>query len=141
PDQQFKHPRAVPFPRQLPLVGWSVPIEVGVCLAESLCSRWQTYDKQLRECQRNFSEESVHQLRVATRRLMTQFVLLSCAVPGVKVEKARRFLKRQLKVLGEIRDIQVQRMFIEKQMPRFPGLIPVRDFLQHRERDLAASVS
>jgi CHAD domain-containing protein len=67
---------------------------------------------------------------------MAQMVMLTCVTPGQAAENARILLKRRLKALGELRDIHVQRLFIEKQMLRFPELLFVRDFLQRRERRL-----
>jgi CHAD domain-containing protein len=122
-------------------VDWRVPPDVGLCVAKSLRDRWQSYRKQLRQCQKEFSEGSVHQLRVTTRRLMTQCTLVSCVTSGNKAEKARQKLKRRLKILGELRDTQVQRMFIEEQMVRFPELTSVRGFLQRREHELVRTVS
>src|ERR1035438_10205657 len=43
-----------------------VPVAVGSILAAALDSRWHSYRKQLRRCQEQFSEEAVHELRVAT---------------------------------------------------------------------------
>ena len=71
------------------LIRWTVPPQVAACLANSLSNRWESYCKQLRQCQNDFSESSVHQLRVATRRLMTHYVLIGCTVSGDKVSKAR----------------------------------------------------
>jgi CHAD domain-containing protein len=109
---------------------------VGPFLARSLRGRWELYQAQLRRCQDDFSEESVHQLRVATRRLMAQFVMLGCVTPGKTAEKARRVLKRRLKALGELRDTHVLGLFVERQLERFPELLFVRDILKQRERRL-----
>ena len=98
------------------------------------------YQQELRRCRKQFSEDSVHELRVATRRLMALFTLLSCLSGGEAGEEARRELKRRLKTLNELRDTHVQRLFLEEQMPRFPELFLVRDFLQRRERRLTKSV-
>jgi len=115
---------------------WCLHINVGAFLAGSLCTRFESYRGQLRGCQEHFSEEGVHELRVATRRLMAQIVMLACIAPWQAAENTRILLKRRLKALGELRDTHVQRLFIEKQMLRFPELLFVRDFLQRRERRL-----
>jgi CHAD domain-containing protein len=112
------------------------PTAVGPWLAHSLDERWQCYQKQLGRFRRHLSEDSVHELRVATRRLMALFTLLSCVPDGAIGEKGRRVLKLQLKALNELRDTHVLRMFIEQQMPRFPELALVRDFLTRGERRL-----
>ena len=116
---------------------WRIPSHSGLCLATALRQRWQTYLQQLRRCRKEFSEDAVHQLRVATRRLMTQFSLLDWVSPGPKAEKARQVLKKRLKCLGELRDVHVQRMFLEQYMSRFPELAGIHEFLQTRERRLA----
>jgi CHAD domain-containing protein len=103
--------------------------------------RWESYRAELRQCQQDFSEETVHELRVATRRLIAQLVMIECVTPRSTVQKARRLLKRRLKALGELRDTHVQRLFVERRAARYPELILVRDFLQRRERRLEESVA
>ena len=121
------------------LAGWDVPDNAALCLASGLRNQWQFYREQLRRCQKDFSETSVHQLRVATRRLMTHYILVDCVTSGDKAERARRKLKRRLKMLGQLRDTHVQRIFIEQHTPDFPELGLLRDALGQREQDLAGS--
>ena len=109
---------------------------LGPVLADSLRHRWKSYRARLRGCQDDFSEETVHELRVSARRLIAQFVMLGCLSPGTTAKKPRRVLKRQLKVFGELRDTQVQRLFLDRQVARFPELILVLDLLRCRERRL-----
>jgi CHAD domain-containing protein len=113
--------------------------EAGRCLAEALQTRWRSYRERLRRCQKDFSEEEVHELRVATRRLIAQLVLLSCVIRSASLEKARRILKRRMVALGELRDVQVQRACIADQAARFPELVLMLAWLQRRERRLAKS--
>jgi CHAD domain-containing protein len=116
--------------------GWRVPAEPGGRLAAAFRNRFRLYRKQLHLCQEDFSEHSVHQLRVATRRFIAQFVLLGRVAPGARTEKARKTLKRRLKLLGQLRDVQVQRSFIAHHWPRYPELVLVLDFISWRERRL-----
>ena len=118
-----------------------MPVAVGPVLAAALDSRWQSYREQLRQCQERFSEEAVHELRVATRRLLAQLTLLSCVAPSAALEKARRTLKRRLATLGGLRDARVQRLFIEQKLVSFPELVLLRGWLQRRERRLAKSAA
>ena len=118
-----------------------LPPTVGLFLANALRNRWESYRTQLRTCQDDSSEETIHELRVATRRLIAQLVMLRCVTPGTKAERARKILKRRLKALGELRDTHVQRLFVERQMARFPELILVRDSLQQREHRLKRCVA
>jgi CHAD domain-containing protein len=103
--------------------------------------RWNSYRKTLRHCQDDFSEEAVHELRVATRRLLAQFVLLSCVAPSADLEKARSSLKRRIAALGDLRDTQVQLSFMDQQSARFPELEPLRNWLWLREDRLIKSAA
>ena len=106
-------PIKLTFPARL------APVAVGPLLAAALNNQWRSYRAQLRHCQEHFSEEAVHQLRVATRRLLAQITLLSSVTPSAPLEKARRILKRRLAALGNLRDAQVQRLFIEQKAVSF----------------------
>ena len=128
-------------PGRLIFSGKRVPMAIGPCLANALDSRWQTYREQLRLCQEEFSEEAVHELRVATRRLLAQFTLLASVVPSADLEKARRALKRRLAALGDLRDAQVQRAFIDQKAADFPELVLLCSWLERRERRLVKSAA
>ena len=117
------------------------PVELGCTLARTLESRWKVYREQLRLCQEQPSEAAVHELRVATRRLLAEFALLSGVVPGATLEKARRTLKRRLTALGDLRDTHVQRRFIEQKLASFPELIRLRSRLKRRERRLVKAAA
>ena len=134
-------PLAQPAAISLRFPARPAPVAIGPILAAALDNRWKTYREHLRHCQEHFSEEAVHQLRVVTRRLMALPALLSTAAPGAAVEKARRLLKRHLVALGDLRDAQVQRLFIEQKAVRFPELVWLRGWLQRRERRLVATAA
>jgi CHAD domain-containing protein len=108
-------------------------------LAEALESRWQTYRKQLRHCQEVFSAKGVHELRVATRRLLAQFVLLDCVTAGSPLEKARRVLKRRLTALSDLRDTHVQLFLVDRKITAYPELAVLRAWIQRHGRRLFES--
>lgn len=83
----------------------------------------------------------MHELRVATRRLLAQFTLLDSVVPGVALEKARRVLKRHLAALSDLRDNHVQCLLVDQKVGAFPELILVRSWLKRRERGLVAGAA
>ncbi len=83
----------------------------------------------------------MHELRIATRRLISQLVLLEDILPATRARKARQILKRGLKALGDLRDIQVQRLFVERHADQFPQLRPVREFLGISEHRLARAAA
>jgi CHAD domain-containing protein len=72
---------------------------------------------------------------------MAQLDLLDEVIPSNAIEKARRVLKRRLRSLGSLRDVQVQKQWIEKEIPAFPELILVRDLLERDERRLSKSAA
>jgi len=111
-------------------------VKAGPWLAAALQTRWESYCAQLQRCREEPTEEAVHELRVATRRLIAQLFLLSAVVPGAAPGNAHRFLKERLKALGELRDVQMLRRFFDGQTSAFPELILVRDALARLERRL-----
>ena len=88
---------------------------------------------QLKCCREEPDEDAVHELRVATRRLIAKLFLLTAVVPGPAPARARRLLKERLDALGELRDVHVMRLFFDAQTTAFPELILVRDALARLE--------
>ncbi len=91
---------------------------------------------QLRKCRKHCGEESVHQLRVATRRLTSHLSLLECLVPRAELKQARRLLKDRMSRLSELRDVHVQLTFIAAQVGSYPPLARIREQLERRQRKL-----
>jgi CHAD domain-containing protein len=102
----------------------------------SLHDRWQSFRAELKRCRKKYSEEAVHDLRVATRRLISTLDLVDRIHPEANLRKTRRALKRQLDLFGPLRDVQVQLLTIEKMLSSFPELQEFYDFLAKRERKL-----
>jgi len=105
-------------------------------LSDSLAERWDKYRAQLKTCKDEFSEEAVHDLRVATRRLLAVMDLLRILDPHPRVKKVRRVLKDQLDSLDELRDTQVMLVDISESMTEFPDLQRSEEHLQGREKKL-----
>ena len=82
-------------------------MDAKTVLLESLDARWKKLRAELKICRNEFSEEAVHDLRVATRRLLALFDLLRVLIPRKRVQKIRRALKDQLDELDDLRDTQV----------------------------------
>jgi CHAD domain-containing protein len=122
--------RARATPRAKPLPAFRALI------LDSLHERWRIFRAELRRCQKKYSEEAVHDLRVATRRLLSMLDLVASIHPEASVRQTRRSLKRQLDMLGPLRDVQVQLLAIDKLLPSFPELREFYDFLMKRERNL-----
>ena len=58
--------------------------------------------------------EAVHRARVASRRLRNAFWVFKDVIPGKKLEKWKRELRRTADVFGSARDLDVRIMFLER---------------------------
>jgi CHAD domain-containing protein len=112
------------------------PRDFRTLLLDSVHERWRTFRTELKRCQKKPSEEAVHDLRVAMRRLMSMLDLLASIHPEGDLRKARRRLKKQLNKFGPLRDVQVQVLSIEKLLPSFPELQEFYAYLVKREGSL-----
>jgi CHAD domain-containing protein len=110
--------------------------DLRALLLQSLDDRWQTYRAMLKRCQKKYSEAAVHDLRVATRRLMSTLDILHTLTSDDSLRQARRRLKKQLGRFGPLRDVQVQMLAVEKMLPSFPELQGFYDQLVKREHRL-----
>jgi CHAD domain-containing protein len=106
-------------------------------LADSLPAQWRRYRKRLKRCQRHFSEEAVHDSRVETRRLLATVELLRAFLNEKDVRKARRALKRHLDTFDQLRDTQVQLVYVAGLTRAFPLARAFRDWLRRREARFA----
>ncbi len=105
-------------------------------LLTALAERWGKYCEELKLCKAEFSEEAVHDLRVATRRLVAVMNMLRILDPHPRVQKVRRALKQQLDSLDELRDTQVMLVEVSESMADFPELRPFGEYLLAREKKL-----
>ena len=110
--------------------------DLRALLLQSLDDRWQTYRAMLKRCQKKCSEAAVHDLRVATRRLMSTLGILQTLKFDGRLRQARRRLKKQLERFGPLRDVQVQMLAVEERLPSFPELQGLYDQLVKREQKL-----
>jgi CHAD domain-containing protein len=111
-------------------------MNVQPLLLDSLNSRWDKYQAELKTCRREFSEEAVHDFRVAARRLLSSLDLLRAVVQDPRIRKMRRVLKDQLDNLDDLRDVQVLLSDISESIHESPFLQPFQEYLQRREKKL-----
>jgi CHAD domain-containing protein len=111
-----------------------IAVVIENALTVSLDERWKEYRLQFKTCRREFSEEAVHDLRVAARRLMAVLDIVRNLDPQPRIQKMRRFLKDQLDNLDDLRDAQVMLVEISEMIERLPQLGPFREYLQKREK-------
>jgi CHAD domain-containing protein len=110
--------------------------DVVSLLLESLDQRWQKYLSELSRCRRKCSEKSVHDLRVATRRMLAVIDVITTVMPDDSVNDIVRTLRKHLKSFGPLRDVQVQLVKVEQLKQSFPGLNSFFTVLLLRERRL-----
>lgn len=103
-------------------------------LLEALESRWKTYLAELKRCRAEFSNEAVHDLRVALRRLLSLVQLLNSVEPRLRLRKLSRALKTQLDEFDELRDTQVMLAEISETIQELSGLEPLQNHLERVER-------
>ena len=120
------HSKAVPV---------SLPdLTVGAELVAALDGRWDKFLAQLRRNRRRCTEPSIHDLRVATRRMIATLDTVGAVLPdGVPLD-VRRKLKRLLKGFNEMRDLHIQLMHFQALRARFPVVQPFISALRLRER-------
>ena len=107
----------------------------------SLNERWAVYRKELKRCGRECKEKAVHDLRVASRRLIATVDILLTIIPSDRLRRARRSLKKLLQSLGDLRDIQVQVRAVEKLLPSYSALLGFFSVLVLREQRLVKRVA
>jgi CHAD domain-containing protein len=105
-------------------------------LITALDQRYAKYLAERKRCQAEFSEEAVHALRVAIRRLLALIELLRDIAPRPRLQKLRLACKAQLDSLDELRDIQVMLAEISGILESLPELAPLQKFLQKRAKRL-----
>jgi CHAD domain-containing protein len=115
--------------------------DVPAFLEGALDVRWRKYRRAFDRCRKKSSENSVHQLRVETRRLLAVLNLLDAWVSAPELAALRRTLKRLFKSLARLRDTQVQLLFGEKHQKRMPAVAPFLGFLERREMRLVKKLN
>jgi CHAD domain-containing protein len=110
-------------------------------LIDTLEKRWQNYRGELKQCRKEPSEEAIHDLRVATRRLLALVDMLRALVPHPRLGKLRSVLKNQLDSLDDLRDTQVMLVDVSETFGDLPELALFLDYLTKREKRLLRSTA
>lgn len=116
--------------------------DVRALLLRSLGERWQAYGAQLKRCREEPSEDAVHDLRVAMRRLISTLMVLDPILPDSRgrLQRVRRSLSKRLDRFSSLRDTQVQALTIREMLPAFPELQPYHRYLAGQERRLVKRI-
>lgn len=105
-------------------------------LVEALDARWTKYCTTLQACRQAFSEESVHDVRVSTRRLLALLDLLRALPNSPPLKSLRRAFKAQLDDYDDLRDTQVMLLKVSEALAEVPELAAYEAYLKQRETKL-----
>jgi CHAD domain-containing protein len=105
-------------------------------LEHTLDARWRRYRKAFDRCWEKFSETSVHQLRVESRRLLALVNLLDALIGDPELRAFRRLLKRFFRRFARLRDTQVQLLLVRRHRRKFPEVRALERTLAREEQRL-----
>jgi len=111
-------------------------LDVNQLLLQALDQRWKNYRAELKRCRAEFSNEAVHDLRSAARRMLAFIRLLNSVSPRPGLQKLNRAFKDQLDEFNDLRDTQVILAEISETIQERPQLQEFQDYLQGVERRL-----
>lgn len=109
---------------------------VNELLLEALDQRWKNYRLELKRCRAEFSNEAVHDLRSAARRMLAFIQLSNSVSPRPRLEKLNRAFKDQVEEFDDLRDTQVVLAEISEALRDLPQLQEFEHYLQGVERSL-----
>jgi CHAD domain-containing protein len=105
-------------------------------LLRALETRWENYRAELKNCRNEFTEEAVHDLRVATRRILALIQLLNSISPRPRLKKMSRAFKDQLDEFDDLRDTQVIRGELFGILQELPQLEEFELYLRAHEEQM-----
>lgn len=105
-------------------------------LTDLMASGWTRYRKTLKRARLLMTDEAVHDLRVALRRLETTVDLLRLFLPNSQTQETARTLRNFRKNFGVLRDVQVQILSLSDLTNEYPDLLKFQRCLGKRERKL-----
>jgi CHAD domain-containing protein len=109
-------------------------------LLKALDVRWRKLQKEWDRTRKKYSEDSVHDLRVASRRLIAVLETLLEIHKHSDIEDCRKRVKKLLDGLSPLRDLHVQRATVSQMVNRFPQLKDFEKSLADKEGRTAKKV-
>ena len=98
--------------------------------------RWHRLAAELERNRRRCTEPGIHDLRVATRRLLAVLDLADAALPGEVSPRSRRMLRRYLKSFSPLRDCHVRIVMLGGLTRRFTVVRPLLGEARLLEKEL-----
>jgi len=112
------------------------PPPANQLLLDALDKCWKNYRSELKRCRAEFSNEAVHDVRIAARRLLSLIQLLNSITPRPRLQKLSRAFKDQLDEFDDLRDTQVILAEFSETIQELPQLHKVQIYLQAVEENL-----
>lgn len=103
-------------------------------LSQVLLLRWQDFQLRYQAYHQEPSEESVHDLRVASRRLLSLTELIRAVAPMPKLKTLRKYLKTLLDGFDELHDTQIVLVMLEEILEEHCEIEPFVIVLEKREK-------
>ncbi|HTY60583.1 MAG TPA: CHAD domain-containing protein [Bacteroidota bacterium] len=103
----------------------AVPAGVPGFLMRAVEGRWYRLAAELARNRRRCTEPGIHDLRVATRRLLAVLDLADAVLPGEVSSRSRRVLRRYLKSFSPLRDCHVRILLLRGLTRRFTVARPL----------------
>jgi CHAD domain-containing protein len=100
---------------------------------------WVTFSKNWKRSRARASEDSIHDLRVSVRRLIATLELTRALSRHAEVPKLQRSLRKILKGMGPLRDLQVQLESVSN-MTQSAAILEFKRSLERRERRQIAAI-
>jgi CHAD domain-containing protein len=114
----------------------SASLPINEFLLAALDDRWKNYRADLMRCREEFSNEAVHDLRSASRRMLAFIRLVKSISPRPRLQKLNRAFKDQLDEFDDLRDIQVVLAEVSETVKELPQLQKFQGYLQSTEKSL-----
>jgi CHAD domain-containing protein len=96
---------------------------------------------ELKHCRGEFTNDAVHDLRVATRRILALLQLLHSISPHSRLQKLMRAFRKQLNEFDDLRDTQVILAEVSKVLQDLPQLQEFQKYLEETEHKMLFALS
>jgi len=126
-------------PASAPILAGDLPADCVRRLERSLRKQWKKYGRRLERCQKDPSEEAIHNFRVEARQLLSTLELLDGLVPAKAALKTHRALKDHLEIFAGLRDVHVQLPVVKRLRKSFAAARPFSAYLRRRLKRATAS--
>jgi len=107
---------------------------------DALDKAFSNYSKRYKSCIKNFSDDSVHDIRVSIRRFIAFLKLLESLYPNEYISQLKRVIKQQLKSFSKLRDTDVQIGNLKDVIHKEPVLYTFYNDLLKNETNLIENI-